>query len=271
MWTAITAFLSKFSWLLELIPTLWLMARQIWYLKVRDYDKMPEQGGKPRKEIIEELENDLTLAELSFSVDEDKGFCWLLDAASGNNVNESSPLFEDGESRFYEWQFTRNIVGRIASMLDDLSIRYEFVVRENEDVSDSSRIERANTTKRSLLINQPILLSVSVNKTGDGESWRRPSGVETVHYFNELHSRRFAAVFQEYLVEGTSWRDRGIRTENIKLLKSVNMPAVLARVGFYTHKNQVQDLLNEEIQNDIATAFVQAISDIERLGTYEGY
>lgn len=59
----------------------------------------------------------------------------VLDNGHGRETpGKRSPKFEDG-TQFFEWEFNRDIVNRIAAQLKDLNIPYEILVPETTDIS----------------------------------------------------------------------------------------------------------------------------------------
>ena len=75
-----------------------------------------------------------------------KNFVVLLDNGHAKSTaGKRSPLFDDGKTRFYEWEFNRDVVSRIAKKLDRLGIKYHVLVPEGDyDVPLTTRANRAN-------------------------------------------------------------------------------------------------------------------------------
>ena len=68
----------------------------------------------------------------------------ILDNGHGQETaGKRSPKFPDG-SQFFEWEFNRDIVGRIAKQLKKEGIKYEILVPEIQDISLTERCKRAN-------------------------------------------------------------------------------------------------------------------------------
>ena len=90
-------------------------------------------------------------------------------------LGKCSPVLPDG-TRFYEWEFNRDIVKRIAAELDKLHIKYHILVPEDiEDVSLTTRAARANTYCQKYGKNNCLLISVHANAAGNG-GWMNARG-----------------------------------------------------------------------------------------------
>ena len=68
----------------------------------------------------------------------------LLDNGHGKDTaGKRSPVWADG-SQLFEYEFNRDIVRRIAEKLDLYGIPYRILVPEENDISLSERVKRAN-------------------------------------------------------------------------------------------------------------------------------
>ncbi len=93
----------------------------------------------------------------------------ILDNGHGEDTaGKRSPIWADG-SQLFEYEFNRDIVGRVARLLDADGIQYEVLVPELEDISLRERCQRENRLfdKHS---GNTVLFSIHAN-AGDGTGW----------------------------------------------------------------------------------------------------
>lgn len=194
-------------------------------------------------------------------------YLWCLDAGHGRlQPGKRSPILADGR-QFFEWEFTRDVVRRMAISLNKMGIQYYICVPETE-VSDflKERVQRANAIQHPMGLPK-IFVSVHANAAGDGVSWNAAEGLETFCLPGSATGKKIAATFQKYLVGSfPTWRNRGVKEANFYVLAKTSMPSVLTENGFYTHETQTKQLLDPTVRQRIADAHVAAILEIETKG-----
>lgn len=199
-------------------------------------------------------------------------FLWCLDNGHGSlQAGKRSPVFDDGETQFFEYEFNRDIVNRIIKKLDVIGVKYFNVVPEIEvDAFLKERVARANKVKSDL---DKIFVSVHSNAgSADDAGWTAPgtSGIETWYYLNSSTGKKLAAVFQRHLVdELADWKNRKLKAakgNQIYVLSATKMPAILTENGFFNNKAQALDLMKDEVRQKIADAHVAAILEVEDNG-----
>ena len=197
-------------------------------------------------------------------------FLWCLDNGHGKlTAGKRSPKLADG-SRFYEYEFNRDIVKRIIEALEKNGVQYYNVVPEIEVGNFlKGRVARANNKKSKL---PKIFLSIHSNAApARGDTWANSSisGIETWCYHNNRKARKLASVFQEKLIATTKWKNRHIKsrpTKQFYVLRHTSMTAILTENGFYNNEEECKLLLKAEIRQKIADAHVAAILQIEKKG-----
>ncbi len=200
-------------------------------------------------------------------------YMWCLDNGHGKlTQGKRSPLFDDGHTRLYEYEFNRDVVRRIAARLHELGVQYYEVMPEVDEVGNAleERVRRANELQSDL---PKIFVSVHCNAAPapSPEDWCDPaiSGIETWFYHTSTKGKKLAAIFQRHLVAATGWKNRHIKsqpTRQFYVLKKTTMPAILTENGFYNNKAQAVELMQDEVRQKIAEAHVQAILEVERQG-----
>ena len=94
----------------------------------------------------------------------------LLDNGHASTTSgKRSPVWEDGY-QFFEYEFNRDIVARIAKELDKLGIKYHIITPEvDKDIKLSERAKRVNAYCNEYGKNNCFLISVHANASGKGD------------------------------------------------------------------------------------------------------
>ena len=205
--------------------------------------------------------------------EQQRRYCWCLDNGHGKlQAGKRSPLFDDGQTRFLEYEFNRDIVQRIMKALDKQKVSYFDVVPDVDAVGSflEGRVERANNHASDL---PKIFVSVHAN-AGPAQSpndWAADNiqGIETWFDQGSTKGKKLAAVFQKHLVSQTGLKNRNLKSTAEKplyVLSKTSMPAILTECGFYNNKEEVKKLMKDDFRQKIADAHVAAILEIEKNG-----
>ncbi len=200
-------------------------------------------------------------------------FMWCLDNGHGENTpGKRSPEFElDGITvQFFEYEFNRDIVGRIIAGLRERGVSFTNIVSEITDISLQDRTIRANRIHRNGRL-PVIYVSVHSNaaQPAPGSNWTPANGIETWHHKNSTNGKKIAGVFQKHLIQATGWRNRKLKTtklRNLYVLNKTAMPAILTENGFFNNKEEVKKLMRDDVRQAIADAHIAAIWEIEKNG-----
>ncbi len=235
---------------------------------VSEKEPVKLQPGDDPAEVKTETEKPIPEAEPELTKPKHKArYLWCLDNGHGKQTaGKRSPKFEDG-SRFFEYEFNRDIVKRIMKQLDELGVKYFNVVPEVDiDNFLQGRVERANEKEADL---PKIFLSIHSNAFGSS-GWEAPKGIETWHFHESRSGQALARIFQKHLIAKTGWTNRKLKSypgrKQFYVLRNTSMPAVLTENGFYTNKAECAMLMKAEIRQKIADAHVAAILEIEKNG-----
>jgi len=198
-------------------------------------------------------------------------FFWIYEPGHGEDTEgKRSPVMEDGD-QFFEYQFNRAVLHMLSPLLAEAGLAFEITVKGQSDVELKERVERANA----LAVNSElpaIFVSIHANALGKGHKWENNArGVEVWHSKNSLKGKYIASVFQRHIVNETGMIDRKIKEKpkgekDFFVLRFTTMPAVLTENGFFTHEDEVQDLMDPSFQKQIAIAHFKAMMEIERTG-----
>ena len=197
-------------------------------------------------------------------------YLWCLDNGHGKlTAGKRSPVFDDGTTQFFEYEFNRAIVKLIIKQLAVLGVRYFEVVPEVE-VGDilEERVKRANEKTDPL---PKIFVSIHSNAApaASPNDWCAPNirGIETWHYHNSVKGEKIATIFQRHLIQKTGFVNRHLKSRpegQFYVLRETKMPAILTENGFYNNKEEAAELMKKEVRQKIADAHVAAILEIEK-------
>jgi len=188
---------------------------------------------------------------------------FIIDAGHAPQTpGKRSPKLEDGR-QLLEWRFTRAIARALCERLSRIGIaNHELTPHVEEDIAPSSRASMANDIDTRVAVDT-VLVSIHANAHGNGAEFNDAHGVTVLHYPGSKRSAAIAQVFQDSIVAATGWHDRGIKGRgDLSILKHTHMPAVLTENGFYTHREQCEQLLTAETCDAIVQAHVDAILSV---------
>ena len=191
---------------------------------------------------------------------------FILDNGHGKNTaGKRSPRLPDG-TIFYEWEFNRKVVKRIAELCHKEGIRYLVLVPENEDISLKERVKRVNAIK-----DECILISVHVNASTMEGLWGLAEGWSIYTSKGKTKSDDYATIFfneaknelgNEYKMR-TDMSDSDVDwEEDFYVLKNTSCPAVLTENLFMDNLKECQFLSSDKGVECIAQLHFKAIKKI---------
>lgn len=170
----------------------------------------------------------------------------ILDNGHGlETLGKRSP---DGVFREYRW--CRDFVKLLKSKLEYWGYKVIELVPEEEDISLSARVNRANEIYT--LHNNCILISIHNNAAGDGSKWYNATGWEAWTSEGNTRSDKLAEIFyEEAELKGLKTRkdlsDMDADKEaNFTILTKTKCPAVLTENMFMDSKKDLEFLNSED-------------------------
>ena len=194
----------------------------------------------------------------------------LLDNGHAQSTKgKCSPLFDDGQTRFFEYEFNRDIVKRISYKLDNLGIRYEIITPElKEDIALTTRANRANQYCKKYGTDNCIFISVHANAAGNG-NWMNARGWSVWTTKGETKADKIATVFYEEACKLLPDYGMSVRKDmsdgdpdyeaNFTVLYKTLCPAILTENLFMDNKIDVRFLMSNVGRNVITDIHVNAI------------
>lgn len=147
-----------------------------------------------------------------------------------------------GYSGLQEKDVNLNIALKVRNYL--LKDGYRVLMTREDDrfISLKQRVEKANTSKADLFVS--IHINASSSEFSEGtETFLAPNKIDS--------SSSLAKTIQQELVDELNLYDRGVKEENLYVIKYTDMPAVLIEVGFISNPHE-ESLLESEIYRDRA-------------------
>jgi N-acetylmuramoyl-L-alanine amidase len=186
----------------------------------------------------------------------------ILDNGHGENTpGKRSPLWQDGRQLF-EYEFNRDIAGRIFAALGSCGIKRHILVPEHTDIPLSERCRRANAIYAK--DRTAFLLSIHAN-AGGGTGW------ECYTTKGKTKADAMATLFYEQAEKafGGEWKIRKDtsdgdpdREENFYILQHTACPAVLTENFFMDNEKDCRLIMSEAGRRAIAGMHVEAIKKI---------
>ena len=248
---------------------------------ISNEETIPEENNVPVTEVEPDDEPIIVNVDepigSSNTAYDDVNFAVLLDNGHAKSTaGKRSPKMDDGRI-FYEWEFNRDVVARIAKGLDKLGIKYHILVPEVEkDVTLTERANRANKLCKAYGTKNCLFISVHSNAFGDGKKWEDPGRWSVWTTVGVTKSDEISKVFynvaEEYLEPyGFSCRNGKVQgngnigpdyESNFTVLYKTWCPAILTENLFYTNKKECEWLMTDEGRQVIADIHVEAIRRI---------
>ncbi|MDU5140645.1 MAG: N-acetylmuramoyl-L-alanine amidase [Paenibacillus dendritiformis] len=151
----------------------------------------------------------------------------------------------------YEKDFNLSLALKVGEILsqDD---RFNTVLSREDDtfLELSERAQLANS------MNADLFVSIHANSV---DNMPHVSGTET--YYWRAESKAFAEAMHKQLMEGTQFKDRGVRKANHHVTRETKMPAILLEIGFLTNAAEEAQLFDEQFQQRVAEHIVKGILD----------
>ena len=192
----------------------------------------------------------------------------ILDAGHGNffeGVNYTDPkqgkFFKHPDFIFYEGQYNRQILKKLAEKLEAEGFRYFIVSDEHKDTPRRERTARANAYARA-----QNLPSVFISIHGNAFTNPAVRGVEFfTHPRASANSKKLSGLInaqaRKYLANITP--QRGEKVANYQVLRETEMPAVLCEFGFFTNYEEAKLMRTEAWQHTCAQILVEAVKNFE--------
>ena len=158
-----------------------------------------------------------------------------------------------------EKDFTLSLAQRVYELLQRDSMFEPYLTRNHDSfIALEERARLANEMQADALISL------------HGNTYEGPeavSGTETYYFAEGDGSSDLAQIIHRHLIDAVGFKDRGIRQEDWKVLRTSEVPAVLAEIGFLTNPGNETVLLSEAGQEKAARAIADALKQYFSAGS----
>lgn len=182
----------------------------------------------------------------------------LLDNGHGSDTaGKRSP-----DGKLMEYRYARDIVDAIGRKLSELSIPWQKICSEENDIDLAERVRRANEICKK---ESCLLISVHVDAFGRGKNWEKARGWSVFVSRNSSSNSRKLGNFFANSAEEYGCRVRkevsgaGYWVKNLYILTKSRCPAVLTENFFMDNKDDVDFLLSDKGFQTIVDVHISAI------------
>lgn len=166
----------------------------------------------------------------------------------------------------YEGDFNRDVVNRLATKLKNSGYNVHIIVPEEEDISLSERMRRANKLCKTYGAQNCIFISIHSNAAGGGKQWMTARGF-SVHVCQGCSKRSelMANLLYDAAQEDGHFKMRKplpnqkFWINNFFVIKNTKCPAILSESGFYDNPEDCQYLLTDNARENITEYHYKAI------------
>lgn len=198
--------------------------------------------------------------------------CILLDNGHGTRKYTKGKCSPD--RKIYEGEWNREFVKLLQQELNRYHIDTMVLVPEDEDISLSERVKRANIYTRNLKADgiDTLLISVHINAAKSDNKYHDARGWTVWLYTNaSTKSKKAGQIFSANAKKMGLTGNRvlpllGYYTANFYILKNTVSPSLLCENMFMDNKEDEEFLLNEDGKNHLIQLYINSI--LEYINTY---
>ena len=177
-----------------------------------------------------------------------------------------TPYIEQVGRSFYENEFNKEAKKYFLEACKRQGFSILDVKPNSLDINLTTRAQIVNNKKPNALV------TFAYNGYGSGTSFNSVSGFE-VFYSNlnpeSSKSKSLANNIISFLDDGTSQKNRGVKTANYYMLRAVSSPSVIVEAGFMTNLLEAKRMMDPDFQKEVGEECCKGIC--KYLGvTYKG-
>ena len=168
------------------------------------------------------------------------------------------------DNSLYEWDFNNNMQYLIKKRAQDHGITVKLTNPNPQSVSDITlSVRSAFANKLYSDFKKPNTLFISLHANAYGSTWNTARGVEVYHASNASNNSKNLAkylcdqIYNDVKTIDNGFKNRGVKCQDFTVIYKTITPAVLIEYGFYTNKDDLKILKNN--QSDLVEATVKAI------------
>jgi N-acetylmuramoyl-L-alanine amidase len=157
-----------------------------------------------------------------------------------------------GVSGLYEKDFTLSLTKKVNEILGKEEKIQVYMTREEDtfiSTVDKYRAKFANE------LDADLYISIHGNTFETSEA----SGTESYYYHGQFKS--FAEVIHRHVVRATGFTDRGVKKDDLFVVRDTDMPSVLLEIGYLTNPKEELLMHNNELQYSIAESICDGVKE----------
>ncbi len=153
---------------------------------------------------------------------------------------------------------TLDIAKRLAKILEARGAKVIMIRQDDREVGLYQRTEKANAAKADIFVS--IHINANTNPALGGTSTYIYNGAVNTNQSAKIkESNRLAGYVQNELLKTLGLRDVGVRSANFVVLRTSNMPAILAELAFISNLAEEKYINTENFKNSSAEAIAKGI------------
>ena len=187
---------------------------------------------------------------------------YLLILDSGHSFDTKGKKAFDNS--FYELNFNNNMQYLIKKRAEQHGITVKLTNPNPQSVSDITlSVRSAFANKLYSDLKKPNTLFISLHANAYGSTWNTARGVEVYHASNASQNSKNAAkylcdsIYNDVKAIDTGFKNRGVKCQDFTVIYKANMPSILVEYGFYSNKDDLKILKNN--QNELVEATLKGI------------
>ena len=168
------------------------------------------------------------------------------------------------DNSFYEWDFNNKMQYLLKTRAEDHGIAVKLTNPNPGTVSDISLTTRATTANDFYKnLGKPNTIMISLHANAYGSDFNSARGVEVYHASNASQNSKNVAkylcdnIYNDVKAIDTGFKNRGVKCQDFTVIYKTITPCVLVEYGFYSNKDDLKILKNN--QSDLVEATLKAI------------
>lgn len=173
-------------------------------------------------------------------------------------IGKRTPVMPYVGRSFYENEFNKEAKRYFLEACARQGFRTVDVKPGNQDLSLTARAQIVNSSKATLV------LTFAYNAAASDSVFSSPSGYEIFYSTINAYptkSKNLATKISNRLKEGTTQRDRGVKTANYYMLRAVNCPSALLEAGFMTNLKEAKLMMDPDFQKEVGEECCHGVCD----------
>ena len=168
------------------------------------------------------------------------------------------------DNSFYEWDFNNKMQYALKKRAEEHGITVKLTNPNPNTVSDISLTTRATTANNFYKsLNTPKTIMISLHANAYGTNFNSARGVEVYHASNASNNSKNLAkyicdnIYSDIKAIDKNFKNRGVKCQDFTVIYKTITPAVLIEYGFYSNKDDLKILKNN--QSDLVEATLKGI------------